>query len=98
MLLGKGQPGPQLLESEVAPSDAPPPPAEPAEVAQAASAGVPAGLGGDAGVDGGAGAEEDWVPPRNAVPFGPFLALATFEWLYAGAWLTDSLPFFRVFR
>lgn len=28
--------------------------------------------------------EDDWVPPRNAVPFGPFLALAALEQLFAG--------------
>ncbi len=28
--------------------------------------------------------EEDWVPPRNALPFGPFLALGAVEWLFLG--------------
>ncbi|MHB1846129.1 MAG: prepilin peptidase [Deltaproteobacteria bacterium] len=35
-------------------------------------------------------AEEDaeaWVPPRNAMPFGPFLALAGLEVLFFGPWL-----------
>lgn len=31
--------------------------------------------------------EEDWVPPKNAVPFGPFLALAALEQLFVGDWL-----------
>ncbi len=33
-------------------------------------------------------AEDRWVPPRNAIPFGPFLALAGVEWLLFGpdAW------------
>ncbi len=26
--------------------------------------------------------EDAWVPPRNAVPFGPFLALGALEWLW----------------
>ncbi len=28
--------------------------------------------------------EEDWVPPKNALPFGPFLALGAVEWLFVG--------------
>jgi leader peptidase (prepilin peptidase)/N-methyltransferase len=31
--------------------------------------------------------EDDWVPPANAVPFGPFLALAALEQLFVGDWL-----------
>jgi leader peptidase (prepilin peptidase)/N-methyltransferase len=30
-------------------------------------------------------AEDDWTPPKNAVPYGPFLALAALEYLLAGA-------------
>jgi leader peptidase (prepilin peptidase)/N-methyltransferase len=29
-------------------------------------------------------ADEDWVPPRNAVPYGPFLALAALQYLFFG--------------
>ncbi|MFW5878434.1 MAG: prepilin peptidase, partial [Myxococcota bacterium] len=29
-------------------------------------------------------ADDDWVPPANAVPFGPFLSLAAFEMLFLG--------------
>ncbi len=28
--------------------------------------------------------DEDWVPPRHAVPYGPFLALAALEYLFFG--------------
>jgi leader peptidase (prepilin peptidase)/N-methyltransferase len=28
--------------------------------------------------------EDEWVPPKNAIPFGPFLALAGAEWLFWG--------------
>jgi leader peptidase (prepilin peptidase)/N-methyltransferase len=91
MVLGKAQPGP------------PPPPAPasgagatvtgdmpaPSELQAAAPPFTPAEA---------AAGEDDWVPPRNAVPFGPFLALAAFEWLYAGGWLVKAIPFFRVFR
>lgn len=31
--------------------------------------------------------EEAWVPPRHAVPFGPFLALGALEELFVGEWL-----------
>jgi leader peptidase (prepilin peptidase)/N-methyltransferase len=30
-------------------------------------------------------AEEDWIPPPHAVPFGPFLALGALEQLLIGA-------------
>lgn len=33
--------------------------------------------------------DEEWIPPRNAVPFGPFLALAALEQLFVGPWLLD---------
>lgn len=46
----------------------------------------------------GAGGGEDWVPPRNAVPFGPFLALGALEWLYLGAWLARAVPALGAFR
>jgi leader peptidase (prepilin peptidase)/N-methyltransferase len=32
----------------------------------------------------GEAAPDDWVPPKNALPFGPFLALAAIEWLFLG--------------
>jgi leader peptidase (prepilin peptidase)/N-methyltransferase len=31
--------------------------------------------------------DEDWVPPPNAVPFGPFLVLGALEQLLAGDWM-----------
>jgi leader peptidase (prepilin peptidase)/N-methyltransferase len=42
-------------------------------------------------------AEEAWVPPRNSVPFGPFLVLGALEWLYAGAQLAAAVPALDVF-
>lgn len=42
--------------------------------------------------------EEDWVPPRHAVPFGPFLVAAALEWLYLGDALRSLFPAFDVFR
>jgi len=43
-------------------------------------------------------ADEDWVPPRNAIPFGPFLALAALEWLYLGDVLARAIPALGLFR
>ena len=36
--------------------------------------------------------EEDWIPPRHAVPFGPFLAAAALEWLYLSHVLARLVP------
>ena len=40
----------------------------------------------DAGVS-----EDDWVPPANAVPFGPFLSLGALEMTFAGGLVMDWL-------
>ena len=42
--------------------------------------------------------EEEWVPPKHALPFGPFLALAALEWLYLGDLLARLVPALEVFR
>ena len=42
-------------------------------------------------------ADDDWVPPRNAVPFGPFLAAGALEWLWLQGWLTKLVPSLRLF-
>ena len=34
--------------------------------------------------------DDDWTPPKHAVPFGPFLALAALEHLLLGAKLADA--------
>jgi leader peptidase (prepilin peptidase)/N-methyltransferase len=44
--------------------------------------------------DGGDG----WVPPRHAVPFGPFLAAGALEWLWLQDWLSGLVPALRIFR
>jgi leader peptidase (prepilin peptidase)/N-methyltransferase len=41
--------------------------------------------------------EEDWVPPRHAVPFGPFLVAGALEWLWAGALLARAVPALDLF-
>ena len=42
--------------------------------------------------------EAEWIPPRHAVPFGPFLALGTLEWLYLSGALIRAIPALEVFR
>jgi leader peptidase (prepilin peptidase)/N-methyltransferase len=42
--------------------------------------------------------DADWVPPRNAVPFGPFLALGALEWLWLSGWLARLVPALQIFR
>ncbi len=39
-----------------------------------------------------------WVPPRHAVPFGPFLAAGALEWLYLSAPLAGAVPALQIFR
>jgi leader peptidase (prepilin peptidase)/N-methyltransferase len=48
--------------------------------------------GGDRG-----GADDVWVPPRNALPFGPFLVVGALEWLYAAGALATAFPPLQVF-
>jgi len=42
--------------------------------------------------------ESDWVPPKNAVPFGPFLVLGGLEWLYLAGEIARLIPALQVFR
>jgi leader peptidase (prepilin peptidase)/N-methyltransferase len=42
--------------------------------------------------------DADWVPPRNAVPFGPFLATGALEWLWLQGWLAQVVPALSLFR
>lgn len=41
---------------------------------------------------------DDWIPPRNAVPFGPFLALGALQWLWLGEALARLFPVLGTFR
>jgi leader peptidase (prepilin peptidase)/N-methyltransferase len=43
------------------------------------------------------GIDDDWVPPRNAVPFGPFLAAGALEWLWLQGWITKVVPSLKLF-
>ncbi len=42
--------------------------------------------------------DADWIPPRNAVPFGPFLAAGALEWLWLQGWLANLVPALSIFR
>jgi leader peptidase (prepilin peptidase)/N-methyltransferase len=42
-------------------------------------------------------AETNWVPPRHAVPFGPFLALGALEWVWLQGWITRVVPSLSIF-
>ncbi|HSN13039.1 MAG TPA: A24 family peptidase, partial [Anaeromyxobacteraceae bacterium] len=41
---------------------------------------------------------DGFAPPRHALPFGPFLALAAVEWLYLAGPLAGALPVLSPFR
>jgi leader peptidase (prepilin peptidase) / N-methyltransferase len=42
--------------------------------------------------------EDPWIPPKHAVPFGPFLVAGALEWLWLSALLVRWVPILRVFR
>ena len=42
--------------------------------------------------------EDDWVPPRHAVPFGPFLVAGALEWLWFGGLLARAVPVLQLFQ
>jgi leader peptidase (prepilin peptidase)/N-methyltransferase len=42
--------------------------------------------------------EEDWIPPKNSVPFGPFLVAGALEWLWLGDLFVRWIPTLSVFR
>jgi leader peptidase (prepilin peptidase)/N-methyltransferase len=104
ILLGRAQPGPPS-----SPEPGASPPVEPlapsvlgeaqdAPGSQAAT--VEQGAQAPAPEQGGAthvAEDEDWIPPRNAVPFGPFLAAAALEWLYLAEPLARLAPQLRIF-
>jgi len=62
--------------------------AEPGPGAETAREEAPAVPGGEA---------DDWTPPRHALPFGPFLALAALEWLVWRGQIAAAVPGLDVF-
>lgn len=94
---GKGQPGPEA-------SEAPGTAAEAEEDPAPAGAGVAPGARPEAAPEAAsepAGVhpedDDDWIPPRHAVPFGPFLVLGALEWLYGAHALAGFVPGLRPF-
>ncbi len=63
----------------------------------AGEAGAPADAAGPPGA-GDVSSDDGWVPPRHAIPFGPFLVLGAVEWLYAAGSIAAAVPALRVFR
>jgi leader peptidase (prepilin peptidase)/N-methyltransferase len=86
LLIGRGQPGPPTAPDS--PGNQPP---------RLDTAPAPAGQAPPGSVDPAPVEEDDWIPPRNAVPFGPFLALAALEWLLLGPWLAGAVPLLAPF-
>ncbi|HTN53485.1 MAG TPA: prepilin peptidase [Anaeromyxobacter sp.] len=110
--LGKGEPGP-AAEPPAGVEPPAPAGAEPPALLQGAAANAGAAPGapasGEAAASGPGGQgpapeaapvpeEEEWVPPRHSIPFGPFLAAAALEWLYAGDGIVRIVPALSVFR
>lgn len=91
LLAGRGQPGP-AEPAPAADGDA----AAPAEAAADPTASSPAPPPTD-GAPSRVDDDEDWVPPRHSVPFGPFLALGALEWLYLAHVLVRAIPDLRAF-
>ncbi|MEY2668934.1 MAG: hypothetical protein RJA59_1572, partial [Pseudomonadota bacterium] len=82
IVTGRGQPGPVEVTG----------PEVTAAEAPAAEAPGPASTGPEPDPD------ADWIPPRNAVPFGPFLAAGALEWLWAQGLLSRLIPALSIFR
>ncbi len=86
VLLGRSQPGPGA-RAETSAETPPAPAAPPDALSPSPAPDTPP-----------TPAPEEWVPPRHAVPFGPFLVAGALEWLYLGGALAEAVPVFRVFR
>jgi leader peptidase (prepilin peptidase) / N-methyltransferase len=85
LLLGRATPGPKPPDPAESPDATERRDPEPGAPAPAEGAGTQP-------------AEGDWVPPRHAVPFGPFLALGALEWLYLADPIAGLVPVLSTFR
>jgi leader peptidase (prepilin peptidase)/N-methyltransferase len=103
LLVGRGEPGPEAGPADPLAADGSTPDAPPAstpgggerEVAPGGGARPPRQahpLEEDAAVE-----PDDWIPPRHAIPYGPFLALAALQWLYLAGPLSRLVPALSVF-
>jgi leader peptidase (prepilin peptidase)/N-methyltransferase len=93
--LGKGEPGPPLPPIESPPS--PPLSTDPLDQPScpAREEGVVSQAAESPSAD---ESEVDWIPPKHAVPFGPFLVAGALEWLWVGGLLAREIPVLRLFR
>ena len=89
--LGKGQPGPPPESAGDGTGSSPPP----AGIEPCSWPPVAAPPQEPPGVN---LAHDDWIPPKNAVPFGPFLVAGALEWLWLGGLLAHAIPVLRLFR
>jgi leader peptidase (prepilin peptidase) / N-methyltransferase len=93
MFLGKSTPGPEETpansEEVSTPKEAPPA----SQISDQALA--PTGISHSSGA---VPSEDEWIPPRHSVPFGPFLAAAALEWLYLSDLITRLIPPLRIFH
>ncbi len=96
VLAGKGTPGPPEPTSTASGTPIPPPISTPPPIPTSTSGPVPTPP--PMPVPAPARADQEWIPPRNAVPFGPFLAAAALEWLYLAEPLSRAVPVLHVFR
>ena len=92
LALGRGEPGPLRAE-----------PAQPPTPDDGAGGDAPTSVAATEGCGEGApvpalDADEVWVPPRHAVPFGPFLVAGGLEWLYFSGRLVSWIPGLSAFR
>jgi leader peptidase (prepilin peptidase) / N-methyltransferase len=92
--LGKGEPGREGRATGPASPDAPSPRPSPPLRGGEGEMGTSTGEV----VSPGLTDEDDWVPPRHAVPFGPFLVAGALEWLYLGDLLARAVPTLAFFR
>ncbi len=97
ILLGKATPGPSPVPTATSPAP-PPPTATSTETATPTPTATPASTATPTATPTPSPALDDWVPPRNAVPFGPFLALGALQWLWLGETLARLFPVLRSFR
>ena len=90
LVIGKAQPGPVEASDPIPTPDLTPasfPTRPPDSASPPGSAAEPA-----------VGDDGAWIPPRYAVPFGPFLVAGALEWLWFSPALARALPIFGVFR
>jgi leader peptidase (prepilin peptidase)/N-methyltransferase len=87
--LGKGQPGPDATPPAPPHPEVGPTPPEPSLTDPLRSEVEETEVG---------TADEDWIPPKHAVPFGPFLVAGALEWLWLGDLLARAIPGLDLFR